>query len=348
MNKYKKIILATALIGLIGMSLFSYKIYNTFFGANTRFQSEKLEIKIPTTATYKEVYNILAPALDDPESFHATAVQKGYPKYIKPGRYILTKGMSNNDIINCIRSQNTPIKLRFNNQERLEDLAGRIAQQIEPDSLSILNALKDENFLKKQGFTAQNAISMYLPNSYEMYWNTSATAFRKRMLNAYNQFWNEKRLEKARALQLTEEEVIALASIVHKETAMADERARVAGVYVNRLKKRIKLDADPTVIYAKKLHDNDFQQVIKRVLYKDLELDSKYNTYKHAGVPPGPIVTPDLNAIDAVLNYEKHNYYYFVASTERFGYHKFAKSLSQHNANAVAYRKWVSNQGINR
>jgi UPF0755 protein len=164
------------------------------------------------------------------------------------------------------------------------------------------------------------------------------------MASYHDSYWTDARKQKAGKLNLTPAEVYTLASIVQKETAKVDERPRVAGVYLNRLRNGIKLDADPTVIYAKKKAENDFDQVIKRVLYRDLETDSPYNTYKYAGLPPGPIITPDLNAIDAVLNAENHDYYYFVADVKNFGYHKFARTLAQHNRNAAEYRRWIARQ----
>lgn len=336
------------MLGLVGMAIFSYKVYGTIFTPNTDFAEETYEVLIPTGADYNTAFLIIADAVKDREAFHQTAVRKGYPNNIKSGRFLLKKGMSNNKIINTLRSRNIPLNVRFNNQERLEDLAGRVAQQIEADSLSLIQVMRDSAFLKENGFTKQNALVMYLPNQYEFYWNSSATTFRDRMLTYYESFWNESRLAKAKKIGLEPEQVITLASIVHKETAKVDERPKVAGVYMNRINDGIKLDADPTVIYAKKLRDKDFDQVVKRVLYKDLEIDSKYNTYKYRGLPPGPIVTPDLNAIDAVLNYEKHDYYYFVADVQNFGYHKFAKTLAQHNANAAAYRRWIQAQNVNR
>ena len=348
MNNYKKILLGVVLIGLVVMAVFAYRVYSTFFTSNTNFTEDTYEVLIPTGVDYKQAFLIIADAVADRDEFHQTAVRKGYVKNVKSGRFLLKPGMSNNDIINTVRSKNIPLNIRFNNQERLEDLAGRIALQIEADSTSLIEAMRDTTFLKQNGFTQQNALTMYLPNQYEFYWNSSANTFRERMLKSYKNFWNETRLAKAQKIGLSPQEVTILASIVHKETAKADERPKVAGVYMNRLKDGIKLDADPTVIYSKKLLDNDFDQVIKRVLYKDLELDSRYNTYKYSGIPPGPLVTADLNAIDAVLNYEKHDYYYFVADIQNFGYHKFAKNLAQHNANAAAYRKWIQEQNVNR
>ena len=180
---------------------------------------------------------------------------------------------------------------------------------------------------------------MYIANSYELFWNTSAEEFRDRMYTEYNRFWNSERLAKAKQIGLSKDEVISLAAIVQKETVKIDERPRVAGVYMNRINKKMLLQADPTVVYAVKIATGI---QLKRVLYEHLKLNSEYNTYIHVGLPPGPITMPDISAIDAVLNYEKHGYYYFVANTKKIGYHQFAKTLSQHNKNAEAYRRWVS------
>jgi UPF0755 protein len=191
-------------------------------------------------------------------------------------------------------------------------------------------------------------LSLFIPNSYEFFWNTSADKFRDRMAKEYRKFWTPERLEKAKKQNLTPLEVTALASIVHKETVKSDERPKVAGVYLNRLERGIKLEADPTVIFAVKNNANDFTLEIKRVLYKDLETDSPYNTYKYAGLPPGPIAMPDVTALDAVLNPEKHNYIFFCASVTNFGYHEFAVTAAQHEVNRQKYVAWISKQGIKR
>ncbi len=344
----KKILLAIVFIGLAVAAYFAYYVYNTMFSPNTKFNNDTAYIYVKSTDTYNDVRKQLEPLLLDIDKFDALAEQKKYVNNIKGGRYAINKGMSNNDIINSIRSNNIPVKVSFNNQETIEKLAGRIALQVEADSLSLLSAMQDKAFLSKNNFKEETALGMYIPNSYEFFWNTSAEKFTSRMLKEYNRFWAGKRLEKAKAIGLSESEVIALASIVQKETAKVDERPRVAGVYVNRLKKRMPLQADPTVIYAMKKETGDFNQIIKRVLYKDLEIDSPYNTYKYAGLPPGLIAMPDVSSIDAVLNYEKHNYYYFVVNVENFGYHKFAKSLAQHNRNKQEYIRWINNKGIKR
>lgn len=345
---FKKILWAVALIGLVVMAGFAYFVYTSVFVANTAFNNEEAHVYIPTGARFSDVMDELRPLLDNTVSFEAVANRKGYPSNIKSGHYIIKKGMNNNDIVNTIRSKNIPIYVKFNNQERLENLAGHLSRQIEPDSLSLLHAMRDPQFLEETGLNAATALSIYIPNTYEFYWNTTAEAFRNRMLKEYTTFWNESRTAKAKALGLTHEQVISLAAIVQKETAKEDERPRVAGVYVNRLKKGMLLQADPTVIFAKKFQEKDFNQVIKRVLYKDLEIDSPYNTYKYTGVPPGPIAMPDISSIDGVLNYEKHNYIFFVADVTNFGYHKFAKTLAQHNRNKQEYVRWVNANGVQR
>ncbi len=344
----KKILLAVVFIGLIGGGLFAYKVYDAIFTPNTNFEGGQQLIYVASDADFGSVRDSLTPYLKDMVTFEQLAKRKAYTSNIKPGRYAIKNGMNNNEIINSLRSGNIPVKVSFNNQERVENLAGRIAEQIEADSLSLLNAMRDTEFLKANGLEEATQLAVYIPNSYEFFWNTSAEEFRERMLKEYHRFWTEERIGKAKAQGLTPNEAITLASIVHKETAKIDERPRVAGLYLNRLKKNNALQADPTVIYALKKHRDDFDLVIKRVLYKDLEIDSPYNTYKYAGLPPGPITMPDISAVEAVLNPEKHDYFYMVANVENFGYHKFAKSLAQHNRNKEQYIGWINSQHINR
>jgi len=312
----KKILVLIVLLGVVVCGVIAYNIYTAIFSENTAFENKEAYVFIPTQAIFEDVVTEIAPLLKDVEAFKEIAKRKGYIENIKGGHYVITKGMNTNDIINTIRSRNTPIKIAFNNQERIQDLAGRIGRQLETDSLTLLNVMTDDNFLKTKGFTSTDMLSMYIPNSYELFWNSSPEAFRDRMFKEYERFWNKNRLDKANALGYTPQEVYTLAAIVQKETAKVEERPRVAGVYINRLKKGIKLDADPTVIYALKKKKNDWDMVVKRVLYKDLETNSPYNTYRNAGLPPGPIFMPDISAIDAVLNYERHKYYYFVADVE--------------------------------
>ena len=344
----KKILVALLLIGLVAMAGFAWFVYSNVLTPNTAFNNEEAHVYIPTNATFDDVLIELEPLLEDLSSFTKVAKKKKYDNNIKAGHYIIKKGMNNNDIINSIRTGNTPIKIKFNNQERIENLAGNVANQIEADSLALLEAMRDPEFLNNAGLNEDTALSIYLPNTYEIYWNISPKEFAERMLKESESFWNTTRIEKAKKLGLSKVEVISLAAIVQKETAKADERPRVAGLYLNRIKKGMLLQADPTVIYAKKKAENNFDQVIKRVLYRDLELDSKYNTYKYAGIPPGPITIPDISAIEGVLNYENHDFLFMVANINNFGYHKFAKTLSQHNRNRAEYVRWINQQGVNR
>ena len=344
----KKILWAVAIIGLLIFGGIAYYIYGAMFQPNTKFQNETAYVYIPTDANYIQVRQQLEPLLKDMSSFDALAKRKKYTSNIKAGRFAISKGMNNNEIINSIRSKNLPIKIAFNNQHNLEDLAGRISTQIEADSVSLLNAMIDNTFLEKNGFTKATALGMYLPNSYEFFWNTSAEGFTEKMLTEYNRFWNESRLEKAKQLNLSPDEVMTLASIVHEESKQADEQPRVAGVYLNRLRIGMPLQADPTLKFAAYQLPEYKDTVIRRVLNVHKEIESPYNTYKNLGLPPGLIAMPDLSAINAVLNPEKHNYLYFAADAKRLGYHKFAKTLAQHNNNAREYQRYLSSQGINR
>lgn len=348
MSNLKKVLWGTSILGLVICGVIAYQIYSSIFSPNTAFENNKAFVFIPSNGNFSEVKDIMAPLLTDLRSFEAVAQRKGYATNIKAGKYAIKKGMNNNEIINTLRSANLPVKVSFNNQETIEDLAGRISQQLEVDSLDLLEALKDSAFLAANGFNAENSITPYLPNTYEFFWNTGPEAFRERMLKEYHRFWNEERKSKADKLGISPLEVASLAAIVQKETVKPDERPRVAGVYLNRLQKGMLLQADPTVIFAIKKETGNFDTIIKRVLYRDLEMDSPYNTYKYSGVPPGPITMPDISAMEAVLNPEKHNYLYFVADVSNFGYHIFASSLQQHNRNKVQYIRWLNQQKINR
>ncbi len=344
----KRILLIVVLLGLVVAGFFSYYIYTSVFSPNTAFNENEVMVYVPSDGSYRVVRDQLKDDLKDIESFDIVAQKKGYVNHVKPGRYAVKKGMNNNEIINSLRSNNIPVMVSFNNQETIGLLAGRIAEQIEADSSALVKSMADQSFLDSNGFSQETLLAMYVPNTYEFYWDTSAETFRDRMLKEYKAFWNENRLQKAAALNLSPQEVITLASIVQKETARVDERPKVAGVYINRLRAGMLLQADPTVIYAIKKKTGDFDTVIKRVLFKDLETDSPYNTYKFTGLPPGPISMPDISSIDAVLNFEEHSYYYFVADVSRPGYHLFAKNLLQHNRNRQQYINWINRQGINR
>ncbi|MEM9076555.1 MAG: endolytic transglycosylase MltG [Bacteroidota bacterium] len=340
----KKILWIVAVLGLLICGFITYQIYLAIFSPNTQFNNDTAFVFIASDANFSEVSEQLEPLVKDIFSFEAVAKRKGYINNIKGGKYAIKKGMNNNEIINSLRSNNIPIRVSFNNQESLQSLAGRISEQIEADSIQLLEAFNNVDFLGENGFNDDTKLAMYLPNTYEFFWNTSAESFRDRMLKEYKRFWNESRVNKAQSQNLTPLQVISLASIVQKETAKTDERPRVAGVYLNRIEKGILLQADPTVIYAIKKETGNYDTIIKRVLYRDLEIDSPYNTYKYKGVPPGPIAMPDISSVDAVLNPEQHNYLFFVADVSNFGYHKFAETLAQHNRNKAQYVRWLNAQ----
>lgn len=344
----RKIIILISFIG-VGIGLFFiFRFYQIFFWSNTIFENKNSFVFIDRDDDIDSLTIELKSLLKSTDDFILAAEKKGYNKRILPGKYRIKKGMGNNEIINTLRSQRLTTTVVFNNQERIEDLAGRIAIQIEADSLELLNAFQDPVFLSENGFKKVDALTMYLPNSYDIFWDITPQDFRKRMLDYNNLFWNKKRMNKAKDLNLSPKDVYILASILQKETIKSKEQNRIAGVYLNRLKIGMKLQADPTVIFALKKESDDFQRIIKRVLYKDLRTKSPYNTYRHQGLPPGPITMPDLSAIDAVLDYEKHNYLYFVASTTNPGYHLFAKNLREHNKNKKVYTRWLRKQNIYR
>jgi len=339
-SKIIKVIIGLFLVAVLA-------VFFLFFTNNTQLEKEEFFVEIPTGSTYDDAKKIISPYVKSMSSFEIMAKLRSYPENVKSGRFLLKKGMNTFQIVGAMR-RNVPVDLAFNNQERLENLCERLSSQIEPDTTKLLAAFRDTAFLQKNGFSNETVFAMFLPNTYQVYWNISAENFRDKMLDAYNDFWNKDRIAKATALNLTPVQVTTLASIVHKESAKKSERPTVAGVYLNRLAKEMPLQADPTVIYALKLKDNDFEKVIKRVLYNDLFIASPYNTYQNTGLPPGPIAMPDVDAIDAVLNAEKHDYIYFCASVEKFGYHVFASTYEAHQVNAKKYSDWMNAQGTKR
>jgi UPF0755 protein len=343
----KKIITLSAVAVISVLIIYGFILISRIFSANTNFEEKEVYVHVPTGASYSEVKNILKPYIKNFDNFEMVANKRSYPENVKPGRFLLKKDMNNIDFVSGMR-YNVTVKLAFNNQERLENFAGRVGSEIEADSLSLMKAIKDSVFLKENGFNEENVFAMFIPNTYEIYWNTSAEKFRDKMIKEYHNFWTDERIAKAKAQGLSPVQATILASIVHKESVKKDERPRIAGVYLNRLRLAMPLQADPTVIYALKLKANDFDQVIKRVFYNDLIMKSPYNTYVNVGLPPGPIAMPDITALEAVLNPEKHDYIYFCASIDRFGYHEFASTYEQHQVNAKKYSDWIASQGVTR
>ena len=327
--------------------IFIIDYYNKYYKPNTSFEAESIFLYVMKDDSIA-FRDSISKYIKSEKTFYKVAEKLEYLGNKKTGRFKIKRDIGNNEIVNSLKFNNTPVNVTFNNQERVEDLAGRVSSQIYVDSISLLSAFLNQDFLKKNNLNEKNVLSIFIPNSYNIYWNTSSENFRDRMLSEYNKFWNKERSEKAEQLGLTKLEVISLASIVQLESRKVDERPRVAGLYVNRLRDNMRLQADPTVIYTIKEHYNNFDTIIRRVLYRDLKLDSKYNTYKIKGLPPGPITMPDISAIDAVLNYERHKYLFMVANPSNRGYHLFASDLAGHNRNKKAYIRWINSKGIYR
>lgn len=324
----------------------SYSLYKKVFAPSVLLKDgADYYFYIKTGANYDSVLKDLEQAgvLKNLEYFKWTATKKNYPNHIYPGRYQLKNRMSNNELVNKLRSgSQSPVQITFNNIRTLADFADKISKQIELDSTTIIHYISDTVVQAKYGFDQYSMACMFIPNTYEFYWNVSKEAFLERMKKEYDGFWDKTRMAKANKIGMTPVEVITLASIVNLETRKNDERDRVAGVYINRLKIGMRLQADPTIIFAL----NDFS--IRRVLNKHKRINSPYNTYKFAGLPPGPICFPDAKTIDAVLKYEKHKYYYFCAKPDFSGYHNFARTLAQHNKNARAYQRELNKRRIYR
>ncbi|MBO7082463.1 MAG: endolytic transglycosylase MltG [Bacteroidales bacterium] len=340
MKKRLTIVLGLVAILLVVAILAGFRLYNMVMKPNVMTPDQKeFSLYIPTGADFDQVKDSLYGnrLIIDPASFEWVARHKDYPSHVKPGRYVLKNGMGNNQLTNMLRGGlQTPVKVTFNNIRDVKMLAGRIGTQIEADSTAILAYLKDNVNLNKLGFNSLTIPTMFLPNTYEFYWNTDAERFVEKMKGEYDKFWNEERRNKARALGLSPVQVSILASIVDKETNKTDEMPRIAGVYLNRLRSGWLLQADPTLVFAV----GDFD--LKRVLNVHKEVESPYNTYKYAGLPPGPICIPSLQAINSVLDAEKHKFYYFCAKDDFSGYHVFAKTLTEHNRNAQRYQRALS------
>lgn len=260
---------------------------------------------------------------------------------IKAGRYKIKKGMNNRELITLLRSgRQTPLRFTFNNIRTVYELAGLMGKEFEADSLSVIREMFNAKLLDSLKLDSLTIATVFIPNTYEMYWNSKPEAIIKRMVREHAAFWNEERRAKAAALNLSPAQVSILASIVEQETRMNDEKPLIAGVYLNRIKKGWKLEADPTLVYA----SGNFG--IRRVLNIHKEIESPFNTYKYAGLPPGPICLPSIASIDAVLNHVKHEYLFFCARDDMSGYHAFAKTYEDHRLNARRFQKELSRRGI--
>lgn len=340
--KSKRLIIVAGLILVIVSFIWVFSIYNKIYEPNVK---KTTTIYIHTGSDYQHVLCILKESdlIRDIGSFDWVARRKMYPSLVKPGAYKIEEGWNNNLLINRIRSgAQTPVKVTFNNIRFRENLAGRLAHCLEPDSVSFLNCFNNDSIAKQYGFTHENFICIFIPNTYEFYWTTTPLKFIERMKKEYDIFWNESRRNKADSLGLSPQQVITLASIIQDETSKDDEKPRISGVYINRLHRGWLLQADPTIKFA----IDDFS--IRRVLDENLKINSPYNTYKYAGLPPGPINFPEIASIDAVLNTEKHDYMYFCARDDFSGYHNFSRTLYEHNINAAKYQRALNKNKIRK
>lgn len=336
---------ATALVAAAG-----WAAWEVFAPSVRALDPEKSEtaVYVPTGTTPEELAGVLRPSLRHTFLLEAmcryAARKKGA---VHSGKFILPEGTSTYRAVKTFFTQHgVEVNVRFNaTASGLPAVAAAVSKQIEADSTSLMAVFTDRALLDSLGLDSLTVSSVFIPDTYRFYWDTSAREFFERMLREHRAFWNAERLDKARACGLTPLETTVLASIVQAETAKTDERPVVAGLYMNRLKKGIRLQSDPTVIYALRLTGKK-QGPIRRVYLEDLKIDSPFNTYRNRGLPPAPINIPDISSIDAVLNYARHDYLYMCASTRRFGYHEFAASSAQHNRNRRLYIRWLNQQNI--
>ncbi len=322
---------------------FSYYAYQVVYTANVETKGQPTFVLIPKGASFTQAMDSVEAtgAIIDKLSVRFMAKLMDYDEAVKPGRYELIDGWNNKQLIGVLRSgQQTPVKLTFNNIRLRSQLAEKLAKEVAPSAATIDSLLNDTAYLKTLGFDTTTVVSMFIPNTYEVYWTTTAPELMQRMKTEYDKFWTTERQNKAKQVGLSQQEVSTLASIVQAETIKNDEKPRVAGVYLNRLQRGMLLQADPTVVFAVR----DF--TIRRVLHSHLRFDSPYNTYKYKGLPPGPINVPNISSIDAVLNPEEHQYIYFCAKEDFSGYHSFATNERDHINNARRYQRALTERNI--
>ena len=329
----KKILIPLIIFSTI-LTTGSVYTYQMLYSPNFLINADDKFIIIEENTDFNELIKKLEDdtLINDILSFSFLSKLMEYQENIKIGAYKVKMNMSNYEMITMLRSGNqTPIKLTFSYARKIEDLAEKITTKLKISKDDLLNYL-NENINNYSGFKKTDIISIFLPDTYEVYWNISPEKLTNKMYSEYKKFWNEERLSKLDKINLNQKEAIVLASIVASESRMLDEADRIAGLYINRLNRNMRLQADPTLIFAA----NDF--TIRRVLNKHKKIKSPYNTYIHRGLPPGPIRLASKKYIDAVLNYEKHNYIYMCAKEDFSGYHAFATNLSDHNRNAKKFQ----------
>lgn len=309
--------------------------------------NEESFIYIRTGASFEEVIDSLQTKLIDPNSFRTYAAKKDFASKIKPGKYKIEKGITNKELLRkFILGEQVEVKLMIRNEPTIFHLAKSVSKVIEADSASIVQAIVDwANEQNDSTLNAETVKRFFVPNTYNYWWATSGDEFVAKMKKEFDKIWTEERAQKAKDLNLTQLEVFTLASIVQLEASRVDEQPKVARAYLNRLAKGMRLEADPTSIYAYRLQ-HGFDKQIQRVYHGHLATPSDYNTYRVKGLPPAPICLPNLSAVDAVLNPDNHDFIYFCADPDRPGYHSFTNSYQEHRRNAEKYRKWLNDNNI--
>lgn len=340
---YKFLKVFFALLCLILLGFFAF--YGLLFKDNIIDNeiNKNHEFFISTGANYQDVLKNIQEnqILLNKKSFDILSKRLKYDQLIKPGRFLIPNNMNNWDLIHKLRSgDQDAVRVTINNITYIDDLIGKVAKKLEFDSIELANTIYSDSFLNTHNLNKDNLISYFISNTYEIWWNTSVTSFLSKMDKEHKKFWNIVRLEQARKLNLSPEQVTTLASIVQKESNKKDEHKRIAGVYINRLNDNWPLQADPTVKFALRQLD------LKRILTVHTQFDSPFNTYRNIGLPPGPICLPEIFAIDGVLNTEKHSYFFFCAKEDFSGYHNFATTLAEHNSNATKYQQALNQRGI--
>ncbi len=330
---------------LLVFGLFTgYYLYQAIYADNINDQQASYEIFVEPETNVDQFKQILLDEgiLKDEKSFDIVSKLMSFEnKKVSPGKYTITSNLSNKALIGLIRSgRQSAVNLTFNNARLLTDLSAKLSKNIRLDSLSILRFLEDDENIKESGLNQQTIMSLFIPNTYKVYWSIDEGQLLRRMIKEHQLFWNDQRTKYAEDLGMTKEEIYTLASIVDRESLVKDEKKRIAGVYLNRLRKGIPLQADPTIVFALKEFD------LRRILNKHLEVESPYNTYKYAGLPPGPVGMASISGIDAVLQAENHDFIYFCAKPNGNGRHAFAKTLAGHNNNARKYHNWLNSKGI--
>lgn len=318
----------------------------SFFSGLKKNVKEDGYLYVRTGAKFSEILDSLQPNLNNLESFEKYATSINYPENIKPGKYKLVKNETNSSVLDkLIDGKQEQVRLMIKNEPTIFHLAGSVSKQIEADSTEIVQAIIDFAQSENDHLNAETVKQYFVPNTYFYYWPTDGKTFVEKMKKEYDKVWTEERKQKAQALNMTPLQVVILASIVQLEASKPEEQPKVAKAYLNRMAKDLRLEADPTSIYAYKLQ-NGFNQKIQRVYSGHLAVPSDYNTYRVKGLPPAPICLPNVSAIDAVLNPDSHEYIYFCADPDRPGYHKFTNDYAEHEKNAERYREWLDERGI--